>query len=62
MISQYLTSMEGIAVPGMLALLLSLAAFLAIAVWALRAKPSYITSMERLPLDDSPEHWHEEER
>jgi hypothetical protein len=62
MISQYLTSIEGIALPGMVALLLSLAAFLAITVWALRANTSYINSMERLPLDDSSDHCHEDER
>jgi hypothetical protein len=62
MISQYLTSVEGIAVPGIAALILSVVAFVVITIWTVKANTSYITSMERLPLDDPPEHLHEEER
>jgi hypothetical protein len=62
MISQYLTSIEGIEILGIAGLVVSLASFIAITVWAVRASASYINTMERLPLDDSSEHLHEARR
>jgi hypothetical protein len=62
MISQYLTSLQGIEMFGIAGLLLSVACFAAITIWAVRVKPAYLQAMEQLPLDDSSEHSDEAER
>ncbi len=53
MISQYLTSIQGIEIVGVTGLLLSIAGFAALTFRALRAGPAYLRRMERLPLHDS---------
>jgi hypothetical protein len=62
MISQYLTSIEGIEIFGIAGLILSVICFAAITVRALRASARHIGDMERLPLDGSSDHLHEAER
>jgi hypothetical protein len=51
MISQYLQSLEGIAVLGIGSLAVSFALFVGIVIWAIRADAGYIKTMEQLPLD-----------
>ena len=53
MIAHYLASLEGIEIVGMVLLLVSLASFLAAAIWAVRADHRYVATMARLPLESA---------
>ena len=52
MISQYLQSLEGVEILGVVSLCLSLAIFLGIVVWAVKVDRAYVRMMEQLPLMD----------
>jgi hypothetical protein len=52
MISQYLQSLEGVEILGVVSLCLSLAIFLGIVVWAVKADRAYVRMMKQLPLED----------
>jgi hypothetical protein len=51
MISRYFASIDGIAVFGVISLCVSILAFIAITVRALRTDPPTIARLERLPLE-----------
>jgi hypothetical protein len=51
MLSQYVQAIEGMGVLGTVSLVISILVFLGIVVWAFRADPSYVRTMEHLPLD-----------
>jgi hypothetical protein len=51
MISRYISSIDGIAVFGMISLSVSILAFIVITVRALRTDPRTIARLERMPLE-----------
>jgi hypothetical protein len=51
MIAEYVRSLEGVQILGLLSLLVSFVLFCGILVRALRTKSEYFRTMERLPLD-----------
>lgn len=52
MISQYLQSLEGVEILGVVSLCLSLVIFLGIVVGAVKSDRAYVRMMEHLPLED----------
>ncbi len=53
MLSEVFSAIEGIALLPVISLLLTLAVFLAIVVWAVRLDRKLVTKLEQLPLDSS---------
>jgi uncharacterized membrane protein len=51
MIAEYVRSFEGAQILGLLSLMVSIVVFCGILFRTLRAKPDYLRTMERLPLD-----------
>ena len=51
MIAEYVRSLEGVQILGLLSLVVSFLLFCGILIRTLRAKPEYLRRMERLPLD-----------
>ncbi len=51
MIAEYVRSLEGVQILGLLSLVVSFLLFCGILIRTLRAKPEYLRTMERLPLD-----------
>ena len=55
MLSQYLSSIEGIASYPMFSLLIFIPFFLAVTIWAIKLDKKFLTHMGEMPLDDSSE-------
>jgi len=55
MISNYLSSIEGISIFPVISLLIFLTAFIFMIVWIFRVDTSYVKQMENLPLDSEDE-------
>lgn len=53
MISDFLSSIEGVAVYPIITLVLFFAIFSGLVVWVLKMSKSYTTEMENLPLDNN---------
>jgi len=51
MIAEYVRSLEGVQILGLLSLTVSFLLFCGILIRALRTKPEYLRTMEQLPLD-----------
>jgi len=51
MIAEYVRSLEGVQILGLLSLMVSIVLFCGILFRTLRTKPDYLRTMERLPLD-----------
>jgi hypothetical protein len=52
MIQKVLSHMGGVGVYGLISLGLFLAVFIGVLIWAFGLKPSYLKSMQELPLED----------
>jgi cytochrome c oxidase cbb3-type subunit IV len=52
MFTQYLQSIDAIALYPMISLILFFTVFIGAVVWALKADSQYVREMERLPLDE----------